>query len=145
MRIMGLDYGSRTMGVAISDPLLLTAQAHEIIRRSRENHMRKTLARIEKLIVENDVGEIVLGYPLNMDDSAGDRARLSEQLADTLRRRTGLKVVLWDERLTTVEAHDVMDEVGVRADERDEYVDKIAAAIILQDYLNERARKAGPA
>ncbi|MBQ8947836.1 MAG: Holliday junction resolvase RuvX [Lachnospiraceae bacterium] len=138
MRIMGLDYGSKTMGVALSDPLLITAQAHEIIRRPKDNHMRKTLARIEELIREYEVGEIVLGYPLNMDDSVGPRAVLSEQLADTLRRRTGLRVVLWDERLTTVEAHDIMDEAGLRASEHDEYVDKIAAALILQSYLDNR-------
>lgn len=135
---MGLDYGSKTMGVALSDPLLITAQAHEIIRRPKDNHMRKTLARIEELIREYEVGEIVLGYPLNMDDSVGPRAVLSEQLADTLRRRTGLRVVLWDERLTTVEAHDIMDEAGLRASEHDEYVDKIAAALILQSYLDNR-------
>ena len=138
MCIMGLDYGSKTMGVALSDPLLITAQAHEIIRRPKDNHMRKTLARIEELIREYEVGEIVLGYPLNMDDSVGPRAVLSEQLADTLRRRTGLRVVLWDERLTTVEAHDIMDEAGLRASEHDEYVDKIAAALILQSYLDNR-------
>ena len=105
MRIMGLDYGSKTMGVALSDPLLITAQAHEIIRRPKDNHMRKTLARIEELIREYEVGEIVLGYPLNMDDSVGPRAVLCEQLADTLRRRTGLRVVLWDERLKIGRAH----------------------------------------
>jgi putative Holliday junction resolvase len=136
MRIMGLDYGSKTVGVAVSDPLLLTAQGVEIIRRDKENHMRRTLARIEELIEEYEVGRIVLGYPLNMDDSEGDRAVKSKELADTLMRRTGLDVVLWDERLTTVEAHDIMNEAGLKASEHDRYVDQIAAALILQDYLD---------
>ena len=136
MRIMGLDYGSKTVGVAVSDPLLLTAQGVEIIRRDKENHMRRTLARIEELIQEYEVGRIVLGYPLNMDDSEGVRAVKSKELAETLERRTGLDVVLWDERLTTVEAHDIMNEAGLKASEHDRYVDQIAAALILQDYLD---------
>ena len=136
MRIMGLDYGSKTVGVAVSDPMFLTAQGVEIIRRDKENHMRRTLARIEELILEYEVGRIVLGYPLNMDDSEGDRAVKSKELAETLTRRTGLPVVLWDERLTTVEAHDIMNEAGLKASEHDRYVDQIAAALILQDYLD---------
>ncbi len=136
MRIMGLDYGSKTVGVAVSDPMFLTAQGVEIIRREKENHMRRTLARIEELIQEYEVGRIVLGYPLNMDDSEGVRAVKSKELAETLERRTGLDVVLWDERLTTVEAHDIMNEAGLKASEHDRYVDQIAAALILQDYLD---------
>ena len=137
MRIMGLDFGSRTMGVAISDPLHITAQGIEIIRREKENHMRKTLARIDELIREYEVGLIVLGYPLNMDDTKGPRALASEELADKLRARTGLEVVLWDERLTTVEADEIMDEARIRRNERKQYVDMIAATIILQSYLEE--------
>ena len=136
MRIMGLDYGSKTVGVAVSDPMFLTAQGVEIIRREKENHMRRTLARIEELIQEYEVGRIVLGYPLNMDDSEGVRAVKSKELAETLERRTGLDVVLCDERLTTVEAHDIMNEAGLKASEHDRYVDQIAAALILQDYLD---------
>ncbi len=137
MRILGLDYGSKTVGIAVSDPLHLTAQGVEIIRREKENHLRKTLARIEELIGEYDVGLIVLGYPLNMDDSRGARAEASEELADTLTRRTGLEVVLWDERLTTVEADEIMSEARIRREDRKPYVDKIAATIILQSYLDE--------
>ncbi|MBQ9333620.1 MAG: Holliday junction resolvase RuvX [Lachnospiraceae bacterium] len=137
MRILGLDYGSKTVGVAVSDPLHITAQGVEIIRREKENHLRKTLARIEELILEYDVGLIVLGYPLNMDDSRGARAEASEELADTLTRRTGLEVILWDERLTTVEADEIMSEAHIRREDRKQYVDKIAATIILQSYLDE--------
>ena len=118
MRIMGLDYGSKTIGVAISDPLLITAQGIEIIRRDSENKIRKSLARIEELIAEYEVNEIVLGYPKNMDDTIGERARKTEEFKDRLERRTGLNVILWDERLTTVAAEEIMIESGIRRENR---------------------------
>ena len=135
MRIMALDFGSKTVGVAVSDPLLLTAQGVEIIRRKEENKLRKTLARIEELIVEYGVTKIVLGLPLNMDDTKGERAELSLQFKESLERRTGLTVTMWDERLTTVEADDIMNEAGIKGKNRKEYVDMIAAQIILEDYM----------
>ncbi|MCR5656321.1 MAG: Holliday junction resolvase RuvX [Butyrivibrio sp.] len=138
MRIMGLDYGSKTVGVAISDELLLTAQAKEIIRRKEENKLRKTLSRIEELIQEYDVKRIVLGLPLNMDQSESVRSALSEEFRDKLERRTSLPVIMWDERLTSVMAEEIMDEVGIKRSEYKEYVDMIAAQIILQDYLDNR-------
>ena len=110
MRIMGLDFGSRTVGVAISDSLLLTAQGVEIIRRKEENKLRQTLARIEELIVENEVEEIVLGLPKNMNDTEGVRVELTKEFKDKLVRRTGLPVYFWDERLTTVAADKAMME-----------------------------------
>ena len=142
MRIMGLDYGSRTVGVAISDELLLTAQAREIIHRKEENKLRRTLARIEELIVEYGVEKIVLGLPLNMDQSDSERSKLSLEFKDKIERRTGIPVIMWDERLTTVEADEIMDEVGIRGKDRKEYVDMIAAQIILQDYLDNSKDKA---
>lgn len=141
MRIMGLDFGSKTVGVAISDPLLITAQGIEIIRRKDENKLRRTLARIEELIVEYEVSEIVLGLPKNMNDTLGERAELSLEFKDKLERRTGLPVVMWDERLTTVSADKVMMEAGIRREHRKEYVDKIAAVFILQGYLDYRGSK----
>ncbi len=135
---MGLDYGSKTVGVAISDELLLTAQAKEIIRRKEENKLRKTLSRIEELIQEYDVKRIVLGLPLNMDQSESVRSALSEEFRDKLERRTSLPVIMWDERLTSVMAEEIMDEVGIKRSEYKEYVDMIAAQIILQDYLDNR-------
>ena len=136
MRIMGLDYGSKTVGVAISDELLLTAQGREIIRRKEENKLRKTLARIEELIQEYGVEKIVLGLPLNMDQTPSERSQLCLEFKDKIERRTGIPVVMWDERLTTVEADEIMDEAGIKGRERKEYVDMIAAQIILQDYLD---------
>lgn len=139
MRIMGLDFGSKTVGVAISDPLLITAQGIEIIRRKEENKLRQTLARIEELIVEYGVEEIVLGYPKNMNNTEGVRVELTKEFQDKLERRTGLPVYLWDERLTTVAADKAMMEAGIRREERKEHVDRIAACFILQGFLDKRA------
>lgn len=138
MRIMGLDFGSKTVGVAVSDSLLLTAQGVEIIRRSRENKLRQTMARIEELILEYEVEEIVLGCPKHLNGTEGVRVELTEEFREKLERRTGLPVFLWDERLTTVEADRTMKEAGVRRENRKEYVDKIAAVLILQGYLDRR-------
>ncbi len=135
---MGLDFGAKTVGVAISDPLLITAQGIEIIRRERENKLRQTLARIEELIEEYEVGEIVLGLPKNMNDTLGERAELSLAFQEKLERRTGLPVTMWDERLTTVAAERAMIEAGLRREERVGQVDKIAACLILQGYLDSR-------
>ena len=141
MRILGLDYGSKTVGVAVSDPLGFTAQGVEIIRRKSENKMRQTLARIEELIAQYQVEEIVLGLPKNMNNTLGDRAEKSLELKETLERRTGLPVVMWDERLTTVSANRVLMETGVRRENRKEHVDEIPAVFILQGYLDYLANK----
>ncbi|MCQ2081259.1 MAG: Holliday junction resolvase RuvX [Lachnospiraceae bacterium] len=140
MRIMGLDYGSKTVGVAISDPMLITAQGVEIIRRKDENHLRQTLARIEELILQNDVKEIVLGLPKNMNNTEGVRVDLTMEFKEKLERRTNLPVYLYDERLTTVMADKTMMEAGVRRENRKDYVDMIAATIILQDYLDRKKK-----
>ena len=141
MRILGLDFGSKTVGVAISDPLLITAQGLEIIRRKEENKLRQTLARIEEIIIEYGVERIVLGLPKNMNDTEGVRVELTREFAEKLERRTGLPVEFYDERLTTVMADKTMMESGVRRENRKDYVDKIAATLILQDYLDRMHRK----
>jgi len=135
---MGLDYGSRTVGVALSDELLITAQAKEIIRRKEENKLRRTLARIEELITTYGVERIVLGLPVNMDMTPSERSQLCLEFKDRIERRTDVPVVMWDERLTTVAADEIMDELGIKGRERKEYVDMIAAQVILQDYLDNR-------
>ncbi len=139
LREMGLDYGSKTIGVAISDPLGLTAQGIEIIRREEENKLRKSLRRIEELIKEYQVEEIVLGFPKNMNNTIGERAEKSLQLKETLERRCKLPVIMWDERLTTVEANRTLMESKVRRENRSKYVDMIAAVFILQGYLDSKA------
>ena len=136
MRIMGLDFGSRTVGVAVSDPLFLTAQGVEIIRRKSPDKLRQTLARIETLITEYEVDRIVLGYPKNMNNTEGERCEKTQEFRAMLERRTGLPVILWDERLTTVMAGQAMMEGGIRRENRREYVDKLAAVLILQNYLD---------
>ena len=136
MRIMGLDYGSKTVGVAVSDALGLTAQGIEIVRRKSENKLRQTLARIEEIAKEYGVEKIVLGFPKHMNNDIGERAEKSLEFGEMLERRTGLPVVMWDERLTTVEADRTMMETGIRRENRKEYVDMIAAVFILQGYLD---------
>ena len=138
MRVLGLDYGSKTVGVAVSDPLGLTAQGVETVWRKQENKLRRTLARIEEIISEYQVTEIVLGYPKNMNNTVGERAEKSLEFKEMLEKRTGLPVVMWDERLTTVAADKAMMEAGIRRENRKDYVDMIAATLILQGYLDRR-------
>lgn len=136
MRILGLDFGSTTVGVAISDELGFTAQGLEVVRRKQENKLRQTLARIEEIIKEYQVEKIVLGYPKNMNNTVGERCEKTEAFADMLTRRCGLEVVLWDERLSTVSAHQSMIDGGMRRENRAQVVDMVAAVFILQNYLD---------
>ena len=136
MRIMGLDFGSKTVGVAVSDELGLTATGIEIVRRDSPNKLRKTLARIEALINEYNVDQIVLGYPVMLDGSEGERVEKTKEFATMLHRRTNLEIIFQDERLTTVEAYEIMDLAGIKREDRYKYVDQVAAQVILEDYLN---------
>ena len=131
---------SKTVGVAISDPLFITAQGIEIIHRSTENKLRQTLARREELVVEHEVGEIVLGLPKNMNNTQGERAEKTLEFKEMLERRTGLTVTMWDERLTTVAADKAMIEMEIRRENRGKYVDMIAAILILQGFLDLKSR-----
>ncbi len=135
-RILGLDFGAKTVGVAVSDPLRITAQTVETIMRPQENKLRRTLARIEALAAEYDVEKIVLGFPKNMNSTLGERAEKTLEFKEMLERRCGLPVVLWDERLTTVSATQVLMESNVRRENRKQFVDQIAAGMILQGYLD---------
>ena len=136
MRVMGLDYGDKTVGVAISDKLLITAQPIETIERERASKLRKTYQRIETLIAEYSVEKIVIGRPLNMNGTEGERVETTRAFKDELARRTGLEIVEVDERLTTAEANRILEETGVAHSARKEHIDKMAAAIILQSYLD---------
>ena len=136
MRIMGLDYGAKTVGVAISDEMLLTAQPVETIKRERAGKLRQTLARIETLMKEYDVEKVVIGLPKKLNNEEGDRCDKTKEFGDMVERRSGLEVVYQDERLTTVAADAVLAEGGVRKENRKEYIDKVAASIILQGYLD---------
>ena len=136
-RIMGLDYGSKTIGVALSDPLRITAQGLETVTRKSENKLRQSLARLEAIIKEYDVETVVLGLPLNMNNEYGDRACRTVEFGEMLKKRTGLTVIMRDERLTSNQAHRVLDEAGLKAEEHKKYVDTMAAVLILQNYLDE--------
>lgn len=136
MRIIGLDYGTKTVGVAVSDPLGITAQAVETIERKEENKLRKTLARIEALAEEYQAEKFVVGLPKHMNNDIGERAEKAMEFAEMLKRRSGLEVIMWDERLSTVSAQRTLIESGVRREDRKQYVDQIAAVFILQGYLD---------
>ena len=146
MRVLGLDYGTKTVGVAVSDALEITAQPLETIERKSAGKLRQTLARIEAIIEEygaagqqEKIEKIVLGYPKNMNNTEGDRCEATVSFKNDLERRTGLEVVLWDERLTTVEAERILMDSGVRRENRKTYIDKMAAAVILQNYLDSKS------
>ena len=138
MRLLGLDYGSKTVGVAVSDPFGWTAQGKEIIRREKENRLRRTYARIEELIAEYEITQIILGYPVMLSGDEGERVEKCKLFKADLERRTGLPVLFWDERLTTVEAYEIMTELGIPKKDWGEYVDMIAAQRILQGYLDQQ-------
>ena len=135
MRVLGLDYGTKTVGVAVSDELGWTAQALETITRKDKNKLRKTLARIEELVNTYSIEKIVLGYPKHMNNDEGERCAETEDFKAMLERRTGLPVILQDVRMSTVSAERILMEGGVRRENRKDYVDKMAAAFILQTYL----------
>lgn len=139
MRVMGLDFGAMTCGVAISDELLITAQPIETIRRKHETKLRQTFGRIEELIQMYEVNKVVVGLPKNLSGDEGERAAACRDFAANIERRTGLEVIMWDERLSTVEAHRVLDEAELGYEDKAEVVDKIAASIILQNYLDYSA------
>lgn len=135
MRVLGLDYGSKTVGVAVTDPLGMTAQGVEIIRRKHPVKLRKTIARIKQLIDEYDVEKIVLGLPLNLDGTAGERVEKTKLFAELLKAKIGLPIEFEDERLTTVEAEEILIDLGKSEEEWDEYIDMIAAVVILEQYM----------
>lgn len=141
MRVIGLDYGTKTVGVAVSDETKLIAQPLVTIERKQANKLRQTYAAIEAIIAEQDVELIVLGNPKNMNNTEGERVQATKEFKEALERRTGLPVVLVDERLTTVEANRILEDTGVALSARKEHIDKMAAAIILQNYLDMEYNK----
>lgn len=141
MRIMGLDYGAKTVGVAISDDMLITAQPVETIRRERPTKLRQTLARIETLMKEYDVEKVVIGLPKKLNNEEGERCEKTREFGEMVERRSGLEVIYQDERLTTVQADSVLSEGGIRKEKRKHYIDKMAASLILQSYLDSLERK----
>jgi putative Holliday junction resolvase len=135
MRIMGLDLGTKNIGVAVSDESGTLAQGREVVRRTTD---KEAIERIEEILKDFSVEEIVVGLPINMDGTMGERAADSERFAEMLKERTHLPVKLWDERLSTKEAESVMLEADVTRSKRKKVIDKLAAQIILQSYLDSR-------
>jgi putative Holliday junction resolvase len=142
MRILGLDFGQKTIGVAVSDSLGWTAQGVEIIRREDEDNLKASIARIGELCRQYEVDLIVLGYPKNMNNTIGDRAVKSERFKKRLKKELKLPVKLWDERLSTVAAERDLIEADVSRAGRKEVIDKMAAVFILQGYLDFLAASA---
>ncbi len=140
-RRLGLDFGAKTVGVAVTDPLMITVQPLETIWRQRENKLRKTIARIEALTVQYGITEIVVGLPLHMDDSESERSAAAREFAEMLQKRLGIPVVMWDERLSTYEAREILQEAEIPQTEWKDHIDKIAAALILEDYLKQNDPK----
>ncbi len=140
-RIIGLDYGSKTVGVAVTDGLNLTAISLETIHREKENHLRSTYRRLNEIIAEYDIDTAVVGLPVNMDGSEGERAARAREFANELSRRNGIEVIMQDERLTSVEASEIMSMNGIRKEKHKDRIDAVAAAIILTDYLNQHFDK----
>ena len=138
VRILGLDFGSKTVGVAVTDGLGLTAVSLETITREKENHLRQTYRRIAELVSEYEAETVVVGLPVNMDGSEGERAALAREFANELTKRIGVRTVMQDERLSTVEAAELLALTGRKRDNPKERIDAVAAAIILTDYLNQK-------
>ena len=136
-RIMGIDYGDARTGVAISDLLCSIVGSTAVVpSRNRE----KAIADIVRMVKENGVGEIVVGLPRNMDGSEGPRAQLCREFADVLAEATGLPIHMWDERRTTVEAHNILSQHNYHGQKRKNTVDAVAASLILEGYLAFRGR-----
>ncbi len=140
-RLLGLDFGAKTVGVAVTDPLMITVQPLETIWRQRENKLRKTIARIEALTVQYGITEIIVGLPLHMDDSESERSAAARGFAEMLEKRLQIPVIMWDERLSTYEAREILQEAEIPQTEWKDHIDKIAAALILEDYLKQNDPK----
>lgn len=140
MRYLGLDYGSTTVGIAISDELNLMAHPMETIFRERATKLRRTLSRIKEICVENKITHIILGYPLMISGDERERCEATLEFKKLLENRLvelGIEIILLDERYTTFEANEILEEIKVKPSERKKLIDKIAAGLILQDYLNK--------
>jgi len=133
---MGLDVGDKTVGVAISDPLFITAQPYETIKRTKAKF---DIDRIEEIIKEKDISLVVVGLPKNMNNTIGPQSMKVMSFVDLIKKRIDIKIVYEDERLTTVQSESVLIDMNVRRENRKTHIDKIAASFILQSYLDRRS------
>ena len=135
MRILGLDSGSKTVGVAMTDALGMTVQPYKTIQRDRESKLRQTLSEIAEIVEQYQIKKIVMGLPLNMDDTEGDRAAKTRDFAEKLKLRVAVPIEFTDERLTTMEAEEILDQSGIPRSEQKKVIDQVAAQLILEQYL----------
>ena len=135
MRILGLDYGSKTVGVAMTDALGMTVQPYKTIQRDRESKLRQTLSEIAEIVEQYQIKKIVMELPLNMDDTEGDRAAKTRDFAEKLKLRVAVPIEFTDERLTTMEAEEILDQSGIPRSEQKKVIDQVAAQLILEQYL----------
>ena len=135
MRILGLDYGSKTVGVAMTDALGMTVQPYKTIQRDRESKLRQTLSEIAEIVEQYQIKKIVMGLPLNMDDTEGDRAAKTRDFAEKLKLRVAVPIEFTDERLTTMEAEEILDQSGIPRSEQKKVIDQVAAQLIPEQYL----------
>jgi putative Holliday junction resolvase len=136
-RLMGLDYGDKTIGIAVSDELGWTAQGLEVIRRTT---VERDLNRLRELIAQYDVKELVVGLPKNMNNTIGPRGEICIEFAQSLHETLGMPVHLWDERLTTASAQRMLIAADVSRKKRKQVIDKMAAALILQGYMDSNSK-----
>ncbi len=140
MRVLGLDYGSKTVGIAATDALGITVQPVETVFRTEEKRLRRTLARIEEICREREIGQIVIGLPLNMDGSEGERAEKTREFGEKVAKRTSVPVYYEDERLTTLEAGEILDASGHLQADRKKVIDQLAAVLILESWLSRKEK-----
>ena len=140
MRILALDFGEKTIGVAVSDPFGWTAQGLEIIKRKQEENLKESIARLGEIIKEYSVEKIVLGYPKNMNNTIGERCEKTEAFKKRLEKSFNLPIILWDERLSTMGAERSLLEADLSRKKRKNVIDKMAAVFILQGFLDSGAK-----
>ncbi len=136
IRILGLDYGTNTTGVAICDPFGMTAQGLEIIKRKDPLNIKPTIERISQICEEYGVQKIVLGWPKNMNNTEGERCEQTRNFQKKLENKLKIPVEIWDERLTTMEAENLLISADVSRGKRKQVIDKLASVLILQNYLD---------
>src|SRR5690625_702954 len=139
MKLIGLDVGSKTIGVAVSDALGLTAQGLKTIKWD-ENNLRSADDELKQIVQEHEIGQAIIGLPKNMNGTIGERGEASERFANHIEKNFHLPIVLWDERLTTMAAERILLEADVSRKKRKKVIDKMAAVMILQSYLDSRGR-----
>ncbi len=140
MRILGLDFGQKTIGVAISDPFGWTAQGIEIIKRKQEENLKESIERLGEIIKEYGVEKIILGYPKNMNNTIGERCEKTTAFKKRIEKSFNLPIILWDERLSTIGAERTLLEADLSRKKRKDVIDKMAAVFILQGFLDSGAK-----